>query len=74
VETGTSMGDMVEAQNKRFRKIITIELSIELFKKAKKRFVNDKNVVIVQGDSGQVLPEVLKEIDEPAILVGWPLF
>jgi hypothetical protein len=32
-----------------------------------KRFKNDKNVTIVQGDSGKVLPKILKDINEPAI-------
>ena len=53
VETGTYLGDMVEAQKKRFRKIYSIELGIDLFDKATKRFKNDKNVTIVQGDSGK---------------------
>lgn len=67
VETGTFMGDMVEAQKKRFRKIFSIELGVDLFNKAIKRFHNDKNVTIVQGDSGKVLPKILLEINEPAI-------
>lgn len=67
VETGTYMGDMVEAQKTRFNKIISIELGVDLFKKAQKRFNNDKNVFIVQGDSGKVLPKILKDINESAI-------
>lgn len=67
IETGTYLGDMVEAQKTRFKKIVSIELAIELFKKAQKRFKNDKNVLIVQGDSGKELGEVLKTIYEPAI-------
>lgn len=67
VETGTFMGDMVEAQKTRFKKVISIELSVELFEKAMKKFKRDKNVSIVQGDSGKVLPKILKDIHEPAI-------
>ena len=67
IETGTYMGDMVEAQKARFKKIISIELGVDLFKKAQKRFKNDKNVLIVLGDSGKVLPEILLDINEPAI-------
>lgn len=67
VETGTYSGDMVEAQKTRFKKIISIELGIDLYEKARKRFNNDKNVVIVQGDSGKVLPQLLKDINEPII-------
>lgn len=67
VETGTFMGDMVQAQKKNFKQIISIELGNELYKKAKKRFINDTNVSIVLGDSGKMLPSILKDINNPAI-------
>lgn len=67
VETGTYMGDMIEAQKKNFKKIYSIELGINLFNEAKKRFKEDKNVTIVQGDSGKVLHDILLKINEPAI-------
>lgn len=67
IETGTFMGDMVEAQKKRFEKIISIELDKVLFENATERFKNDKNITIVQGDSGKVLSELLNRINEPAI-------
>jgi hypothetical protein len=67
VETGTGKGDMVVAQKARFERIFSIELGVDLFKKAQKRFSNDGNVQIVQGDSGKVLPMVLNDLDEPAI-------
>ena len=67
LETGTYMGTMVEAQKSNFNKIISIELGIDLFEKAQKRFENDKNITIVQGDSGKVLGLLLKDISEPII-------
>jgi hypothetical protein len=67
IETGTFMGDMVDAQKTRFKNIISIELGVDLFKNASKRFRNDKNVLIVQGDSGKVLSKILLDINEPAI-------
>jgi len=67
IETGTFLGDMVEAQKKNFEKIISIELAPDLFEKALKRFKKDHNVIILQGDSGKVLPEILNEVNEPAI-------
>jgi hypothetical protein len=67
IETGTYLGDMVEAQKNRFTKIVTIELSEKLFHDAKKRFSKDGNVTVVHGDSGRVLYEVLKDIKSPAI-------
>ena len=67
IETGTYMGHMIEAQKTRFKKIISIELGVDLFEKAKEKFRNDKNVLIVQGDSGKELPKILLDINEPAI-------
>jgi hypothetical protein len=67
VETGTFMGDMVEAQKRNFKKIISVELSIDLFEKAKRRFKKDKNITIMQGDSGKVLQRIIKDINEPII-------
>jgi hypothetical protein len=67
IETGTFMGDMVEAQRKRFKRIYSIELGDDLFRKAKRRFEKDKKITIVHGDSGKVLPQILNKISEPAI-------
>lgn len=67
VETGTYMGDMVEAQKKRFQKIISVELGCSLFENAKEKFKNDRNVTIIQGDSGKVLPQILKDINTSAL-------
>ncbi|WP_373515188.1 hypothetical protein [Persicitalea sp.] len=68
IETGTYVGEMVEAQKSKFEKIISIELGQELAEKARDKFVEDRHISIVQGDSGKVLPSLLKQIDEPAIL------
>lgn len=67
VETGTYLGEMVEAQKKRFKTIISIELGVELFEKARDKFKDDDNIHIFQGDSGKVLPKILTDIHEPAI-------
>jgi len=67
VETGTYLGDMVEAQKTRFKKIFSIELGVDLFEKAKRRFINDQNVTIIQGDSGKVIAKIIHDLNEPAI-------
>ena len=67
VETGTYLGDMVKAQLNNFSRIYSVELSLELWKKAAKRFKNDKHVRIIQGDSGKCLWELVPEINERAI-------
>ena len=67
IETGTSYGDMIEAQKKTFDRLYSIELGKDLWKKAVKRFRQDANVTILQGDSGKVLETVTSDLNEPAI-------
>jgi len=67
VETGTFMGEMVYAQRNNFEKIISIELSKELFNIALKRLKKYKNVEITNGDSGKVLKQLVDKISDPAI-------
>jgi len=52
VETGTYYGDMVEAMKDVFNQLYSIELSTELYKKAKKRFKGEKHIELICGDSG----------------------
>jgi hypothetical protein len=66
-ETGTYLGDMVEAQRTKFKKIYSIELSQKLFRRAIKRFKDHAHITILQGDSGVVLNKLIKEIDQPAL-------
>ncbi|MDB6025719.1 MAG: hypothetical protein JWM68_1942 [Verrucomicrobiales bacterium] len=67
VETGTFKGDMVFALRKSFQNIYSIELGQELFEQAKKRFASMNHVTILQGDSGEVLEKVLREINTPTL-------
>lgn len=67
VETGTFMGEMVEAQKKNFKEIISIEIGDKLFEQAKKRFKGDKNIRLIHGDSGKMLPQAVKTLKAPAI-------
>ncbi len=67
VETGTFMGEMVYAQRYNFEKIISIELSKELYEAAKKRLRNYNNAEIINGDSGKLLKQIISRITEPAI-------
>ena len=68
VETGTYKGDMIFAQMDSFEKIYSIELSQVLFDKAKKRFQKHPKISLLQGNSGEIIDKVLKELKEPAIL------
>lgn len=67
VETGTFRGDMLEAQKKNFDKLYSIELSTEFWETAKKRFKNDSNITLLQGDSGDVLPKLAPTLDQPTL-------
>ena len=67
VETGTYLGDMVEAMRRRFRRIYSIELGEELWRKACERFAAIPKITILQGDSGQVLGRVMNELRGPAL-------
>ena len=67
IETGTYLGDMIQAQLNNFKKLYTIELSIELFEKAKIRFKKHSKVNLLQGDSGVVLNNLLPTINESCI-------
>ncbi|HEX3384446.1 MAG TPA: hypothetical protein VHS53_04625, partial [Mucilaginibacter sp.] len=67
IETGTYLGEMVEAQRANFRRVYSIELSPELFESARKKFLSDTRVTILQGDSSDVLPTLLGQINEPGI-------
>ncbi len=67
VETGTYLGDMVFAQLANFDKIYSVELSKELWVNAKKRFNNESNVELLNGDSGTVLYDLLPRLNDPAI-------
>ena len=67
VETGTYLGDMVEAQRDHFEKIYSVELSKKLFQRAVKRFKSYSNINILNGDSGIVLNKILLDISTPAL-------
>ena len=67
IETGTYRGDMIEAVKGDFERIYSIELGLELFQQARIRFAADKRVTILQGDSGEVLRELLARIDQPTL-------
>ncbi|MFB3916265.1 MAG: hypothetical protein ACE14M_06025 [Terriglobales bacterium] len=68
IETGTYFGDTITATQNHFSEIYSIELSPDLYKRAKKHFDGHLNVHLFQGDSGDVLKNIL-----PAVK-GRPLF
>jgi hypothetical protein len=52
---------------RRFQAIYSIELSLELYERARRRFVGVDRVRLIQGDSGEILPELAASIPEPCL-------
>jgi hypothetical protein len=67
IETGTYRGDMVEAVRDGFDRVYSIELGAELHRRARERFAGDEQIVILQGDSGEILGDLLRKIDRPCL-------
>jgi hypothetical protein len=67
VETGTYLGAMILTILDDFSQIYTIELSKDLYQRATKVFRKFPHVKCLQGDSGEVMLEVVKKIHEGAI-------
>ncbi len=67
IETGTFLGNTTEIQRRRFKKIYSIELSEDLYRRASKRFLPYDEVQILQGNSADVLPGLMKGIQEPVL-------
>ena len=61
------MGQMVDATRESFDKVYTIELNRHLYEGARVRFSKFDNVSVFHGDSGEVLPRVLSDIDQPCL-------
>jgi hypothetical protein len=68
IETGSFYGEGIQQalESGCFEHIYSIELSHELQQHCCRSFASNLNVAIIQGDSQEVLPELLKMIDAPA--------
>lgn len=58
VETGTWLGNMVEAVKDHFETVTSIEICPTAAHNARERFKDDGNVTIICGDSAKILPTV----------------
>jgi hypothetical protein len=65
IETGTFYGDTTFALRNNFKQIYSIEFDQKFYRMAEQRFKDIKNIKILQGDSGVVLPELLEKINDP---------
>lgn len=67
VETGTYLGAMVSATKEQFKRIVSIELDLALYKRACKKFARYPHILLVHGDSGELLEKMLSDIREPCL-------
>ena len=67
VETGTYMGEMIQAVQDDFQQIYSIEIGKDLYKKAKKKFSGEARIHILYGNSKNTLFEVLEEVNRPCL-------
>jgi hypothetical protein len=69
VETGTYFGDgIAQALDAGFERIISIELSKSFYEDAVKRFLNNKNVQIINARAHDVLFDVLNDLPNEKIV------
>ncbi|MEI8390340.1 MAG: hypothetical protein WCG23_10710 [bacterium] len=68
VETGTYLGDTTWGVKDSIQNIYSIELSEELYNTAKKRFMDYPNIHLLQGDSSDILPQLLDSINKQNII------
>lgn len=67
VETGTYRGDTVQlALNAGFEFVHTIEVDRGMYDKCAERFNGNPNVKLWFGDSVDIIPQILEELNEPA--------
>ena len=67
IETGTADGEgIVVALEAGFEKVISIEVNPDVYVKACRRFQEDERVILIMGDSGVVMPQVLSGLTEKA--------
>jgi len=67
IETGTFTGEMVAAMRPHFERLISIEMAPAIYEATRPRFAGDTHVRLLLGDSGTLLPELVKTLDHPAL-------
>jgi hypothetical protein len=67
VETGTYYGEMVAAMKDRFTEIYSVEFDSQLAQRATKKFSRWPHIHILEGDSQQLLPDLLQRLHAPAL-------
>lgn len=67
VETGTYHGETIKALKNNFDVLYSIELSVDLYNKAKTKFNKCTRINIYNGNSADILPRIVAQLDAPAL-------
>ena len=67
VETGTYLGETIELVKHNFLNIYSIELSQDLYTRAKRIFKTNKDINLFLGDSSIILSKIIKQIKNPCL-------
>jgi hypothetical protein len=67
VETGTFLGDTIWYFRDCFEHLFSIELSHDLAVRAEKRFETHSNVKIIEGNSADILKDLLPTLKQPSL-------
>lgn len=67
VEAGTYFGEMVSAMRRHVERIYSIELDPQLAGRAVAKFARYPRITILEGDSGRLIPELLRTVAEPTL-------
>src|SRR5581483_11501794 len=68
IESGTSYGGTTKIAKELFKEVYTIELEDQFYQKAAANFSNDRNVHVYHGDSGKLLPSIIKDLKNQNLL------
>lgn len=69
IETGTYLGQTTAAMRTLFKRVISIELSDQLYEEARKKFADDPGVKLLHGDSASMLDCALNATNgSPALI------
>src|SRR5262245_2384553 len=66
IETGTFLGDTTHFLSARGYCVVTVEIEPRLAAWARARFDGVANVRVVEGDSEQLMPELIADLDQPS--------
>jgi hypothetical protein len=67
IETGTYYGEMISAVKSSFDRIYSVEFDPALAQRAARLFARDSRIQILEGDSQQVLPALLRSLAQRAL-------